>query len=156
MDQPPSPRTLSLLVRNSQTELLSSLGGGPGLAARLGCSVVASGLPATFDFKQQRVLYGKNELALPRAPSYLGLVFDGLHDATILMLIAAAIVSLVIAIKFEPDSPASYIEGAAILGTVLVVLNVQAWTDYRTASTFRHQQIDLENSKLGPFEYVLL
>jgi len=30
---------------------------------------------------------------------------------------------------------------------VLVVLNVQAWTDYRTAATFRRQQLDLENGK---------
>jgi Ca2+ transporting ATPase len=144
---PPDPAVLAEMVKNCQTGMLKQLGGGQALAKTLGCEDVSKGLAAEFDFKLRREQFGKNELDPPPAPSYLLLIWDGMHDATIIMLILAAIVSLVLALKFESDQPASWVEGAAIMGTVAVVLNVQAWTDYRTAATFRRQQLDLENGK---------
>jgi len=135
------------MVKNSQLDVLRQFKGGVALANALGCKDETKGLDASFDYDQRRKDFGTNELDPPPAPSYFALIWDGLHDTTILMLIAAAVVSLVLALIFRANDAASWIEGVAILGTVMVVLNVQAWTDYRTAATFRRQQLDLENGK---------
>jgi len=138
---------LADLVKNAQSDVLKRLGGPEALTRALGCADSSKGLDEYFNFAERRAEYGSNELDPPPMPSYVLLVWDGLHDVTILMLIAAAVVSLVLSLVFESGDAAGWIEGVAILGTVLVVLNVQAWTDYRTAATFRRQQLDLENGK---------
>jgi Ca2+ transporting ATPase len=63
------------------------------------------------------------------------------------MLIAAAIVSFVLGVGFEEDKSVAWIEGLAIILAVLLVLNVQAGTDYSKALTFRKQQLELESNE---------
>jgi len=146
-DQVPDASALAAMVRDSQNRALAAIGGVDALVRQLGVDDVKQGLPDSFDFTRRRRDFGSNAIPPPPVPSYFALIWDGLHDVTILMLIAAAVISLVLSLNFERDDPTSWIEGAAILGTVFVVLNVQAWTDYRTASTFRRQQLELENGK---------
>jgi magnesium-transporting ATPase (P-type) len=63
------------------------------------------------------------------------------------MLLAAAVISLVLGLGFEQDKSTAWVEGAAILLAVVVVVNVQAGTDYSKSLTFRKQQLELENSQ---------
>mmetsp|Transcript_26687 Transcript_26687/g.39463 ORF Transcript_26687/g.39463 Transcript_26687/m.39463 type:complete len:1059 (-) Transcript_26687:52-3228(-) len=84
---------------------------------------------------QRRELLGTN--ALPAAPrnSFWQLFVDTFDDATLQILIAAAVVSLCIGIYDDPTT--GYVEGLAILAAVLIVSVVTAVNDYQKESQFR-------------------
>ncbi len=96
-------------------------------------------------------MYGRNYIELPPLTPYWYLLWEGLQDVTLLMLIAAAVVSLILGLAVphgeNSDSSGEWIEGVAILVTVAIVLNVQAGTDYSKSKQFRKQQLELESSK---------
>jgi Ca2+-transporting ATPase len=79
--------------------------------------------------------FGTNEF--PEAPldSYLALLFEALTDGTLLILIAAATVSLVIGVITEPDH--GWIEGSAIFIAIFLVSNIAAGNDYTKQLQFR-------------------
>jgi len=138
---------LAHMVKTHQIKLLANLGGTRLLAGRLDCKDIVQGLPEDFDFENRRKEFGYNEIEKQKVPSYLSLIWDGLQDVIMLMLIAAAIVSLILGLAFEQDKSIAWIEGAAILLVVAIVLNVQAMTDYSKTATFRQQQLELEDGK---------
>lgn len=83
-----------------------------------------------------REKYGGNEF--PRSPmeSYLSLLIGALSDTTLLILLAAAVVSLIIGI-IEEGSQSGWIEGTAILIAVFLVSNITAGNDYSKQLQFR-------------------
>eukprot|EP01040_Poterioochromonas_malhamensis_P017962 gene17962-20820_t len=85
--------------------------------------------------ESMRVKFGTN--AYPEAPldSYFALLFEALTDGTLLILIAAATVSLVIGVVTEPDN--GWIEGTAIFIAVFLVSNIAAGNDYSKQLQFR-------------------
>lgn len=89
---------------------------------------------------KQRELFGDN--CFPESPmdSYLELLIGALSDTTLLILIAAAAVSLVIGIISHPDH--GWIEGTAIFIAVFLVSNISAGNDYTKQLQFKA----LENS----------
>jgi len=139
--------TLANMVKNEQHKLLARFGGTKALAAKLDCDNTSAGLPATFDFQTRREEFGYNEIEKQKLPSYFSLILDGLQDVIMLMLIAAAVVSLILGLAFDENKSIAWVEGAAILLVVVIVLNVQAGTDYSKTATFRKQQLELENGK---------
>uniref|UniRef100_A0A7S2R848 P-type Ca(2+) transporter n=1 Tax=Mucochytrium quahogii TaxID=96639 RepID=A0A7S2R848_9STRA len=142
-----SPRGLGDLVSHAQLGFIDAFEGVPGLARALGNEDLSSGLPLGFDFQAQKERYGCNVLELPPAPSYCGLIYEGLQDATLVMLMCSAVVSLFLGLVIEKDYTHGWIEGASILVSVSIVLNVAAITDYSKAYEFRQQQMELDNSK---------
>ena len=72
-----------------------------------------------------------------RAPrkTFWQLFVDSFDDATLQILIAAAIVSLIIGIYDDPAT--GYVEGLAILAAVLIVSVVTAVNDYQKEIQFR-------------------
>lgn len=138
--------TLARMVKNFQTTQLKAYGGPAALAKRLGVLDPTRGLEKGFDFARMKKVYGSNELEPPTVPGYLSLVWDGLHDLTILMLLAAGCVSFVL-LAFDTGEGSAWIEGVAIFVAVSIVVNFQAYTDYNNARTFRMQQDDLDKLK---------
>ena len=67
--------------------------------------------------------------------SYLGLIWEGLHDFTLQILIAASIVSIALGLGFEGSD--GWHEGVAILVAVVIVLNVGAYNDMQKDKEFR-------------------
>jgi len=84
---------------------------------------------------QRRQLLGTN--VIPTAPrkSFYELFVDTFDDATLQILICAAVVSLAIGLYDDPT--AGYVEGTAILAAVLIVSLVTAINDYQKESQFR-------------------
>jgi calcium-translocating P-type ATPase len=119
------------------------------LALNLEHLAVAGGLSAVLDLLQtnpddgisedsidvRRHLFGAN--SLPSAPrkSFWQLFVDTFDDATLQILIVAAIVSLAIGIYDDPAT--GYVEGMAILAACLIVSVVTALNDYQKESQFR-------------------
>lgn len=85
--------------------------------------------------ESRKTLLGCNSLpSAPRA-SFWQLFVDTFDDATLQILIAAAIVSLVIGVYDDPAT--GYVEGCAILAACLIVSVVTAVNDYQKESQFR-------------------
>ncbi|KAJ1736314.1 plasma membrane calcium [Coemansia biformis] len=90
--------------------------------------------------------YGVNILPPAKARSFLGFVWDALHDKMLILLIAAAIVSLAIGIYQDvrvTDDPAEdgqnvhWVEGFAIIVAIAVVTLVASVNDYQKEKQFR-------------------
>ena len=67
--------------------------------------------------------------------SFFVLLFNALTDTTLLILIAAAAVSLIIGVIQEPSE--GWIEGVAIFIAVFLVSNISAFNDYSKQLQFR-------------------
>lgn len=122
------PQAIEENLRN-----LESLGNTDGLVKLLHTDR-AAGVDAS-SVAQRRALLGGN--SLPSAPrnSFWQLFVDTFDDATLQILIAAAIVSLVVGVYDDPTT--GYVEGMAILAAVLIVSVVTAVNDYKKESQFR-------------------
>ncbi|KAJ1947673.1 plasma membrane calcium [Kickxella alabastrina] len=90
--------------------------------------------------------YGVNILPPTQARSFLGLVWDALHDKMLILLVVAAIVSLAIGIyqdvrvtgdKIEDSQDVHWVEGFAIIVAIAVVTLVASINDYQKEKQFR-------------------
>ena len=112
---------------------LLALGGVEGLAKLMGLNMQTGLTEAQVLY--MRETFGTNQF--PEAPidSFFSLLFNALTDTTLLVLIAAATVSLIIGIIQEPAD--GWIEGAAIFIAVFLVSNIAAFNDYSKQLQFR-------------------
>ncbi|KAA6324531.1 MAG: hypothetical protein EZS28_054180, partial [Streblomastix strix] len=65
--------------------------------------------------------YGKNIMTKPETKSFLHLWFDAFKDLTLMILLILAVISLIISIAVQHGEDLSWLDGSAILVTVLVV-----------------------------------
>jgi magnesium-transporting ATPase (P-type) len=120
-------------ARKENRAALDTLGGSDQLMKLIGVN------PATGLTHQQvlelREKFGNN--CFPEAPmeSYLSLLLGALTDGTLLILIAAATVSLIIGSISKPDH--GWIEGTAIFIAIFLVSNISAANDYSKQLQFR-------------------
>lgn len=129
-------------AREENREFLRSIGEVEALSAKLGTSLT-SGL-ASSQVLIMRNRFGTN--SFPEAPmrGFWSLFLEAFQDTTLLILIAAAVVSLVIGIV-EHGAAEGWIEGGAILIAVFLVATVTAGNDYTKELQFRA----LEKSSQG-------
>jgi Ca2+-transporting ATPase len=113
---------------------LDDIGGIPGLQSMMGVDL-QKGLTKD-QVQKMRTDFGTNEF--PEAPldSYFMLLYEALTDTTLLILIAAATVSLIIGITVEAGEH-GWVEGAAIFIAVFLVSNISAGNDYSKQLQFR-------------------
>ena len=126
----------SLNVEQSRDENranFDALGGAEGLLKLIGVNPVIGLTPD--QVKSQRELFGNNRFPESPMDTYLELLLGALSDTTLLILIAAAAVSLVIGVITEPDH--GWIEGAAIFIAVFLVSNISAGNDYSKQLQFK-------------------
>ncbi|RWS22067.1 plasma membrane calcium-transporting ATPase 2-like protein, partial [Leptotrombidium deliense] len=114
-----------------------------------------SGTPK--DLEDRRIEFGSN-LIPPKPPkTFLQLVFEALQDVTLIILEVAAVISLILSLYKPPHNPDSaggsveeeaetgWIEGAAILVSVIIVVLVTAFNDYTKERQFRGLQSRIEH-----------
>ncbi|XP_064473552.1 plasma membrane calcium-transporting ATPase 2-like isoform X3 [Ornithodoros turicata] len=112
------------------------------------------------DLEHRRATFGANSIPPKPPKTFLQLVWEALQDMTLIILQVAAFVSLVLAF-IEPeshgpkdhhrkpkessgDSEAGWIEGVAILVSVVIVVLVTAFNDYTKERQFRGLQNRIE------------
>ena len=130
--------------RNENREYLdNSLGGVDSLLAKLHTSV-ANGLSKD-DVIVMRNKFGTN--SFPESPmvGFFELFFEAFKDTTLMILIAAAVVSLVIGIVEHGAD--GWIEGGAILIAVFLVAGVTAGNDYTKELQFRALEKSSQNDE---------
>ncbi|GLC65033.1 hypothetical protein PLESTF_000239200 [Pleodorina starrii] len=114
-----------------------------GVAAALRSSVTAGTTGTAVDAAARREVYGINSLPPPHEVTFLELVLEALEDFTVQALLASGLLSLALAVlapsaaSASSSSSSDWLEGAAILGTVALVVTVSAATGYAKESKFR-------------------
>nr|CDS15502.1 Ca2 transporting ATPase plasma membrane [Echinococcus granulosus] len=100
-------------------------------------------------------VFGSNVIPPKPPKTFLQLMWEALQDVTLIVLMAAAVVSLALSLysKYsggsvggdETEGDAGWIEGVAILGAVLVVVLVTAVNDWQKERQFRGLQDKIES-----------
>lgn len=111
------------------------------------------------DLRARRATFGSNVIPPKPPKTFLQLVWEALQDVTLIILIVAAVISLGLSFYRPPaeigeegsrkkekhDSHAEWIEGAAILIAVVVVVIVTAVNDWQKEKQFRGLQSKIEH-----------
>ncbi|XP_075587322.1 plasma membrane calcium-transporting ATPase 3 isoform X2 [Dermatophagoides farinae] len=112
------------------------------------------------DLELRKQVFGANVIPPKPPKTFLQLVWEALQDVTLIILEVAAIISLALAFYKPPDgsddedatggplheeSEAGWIEGAAILVSVIIVVLVTAFNDYTKERQFRGLQSRIEH-----------
>uniref|UniRef100_A0A8C6KJL1 Calcium-transporting ATPase n=1 Tax=Nothobranchius furzeri TaxID=105023 RepID=A0A8C6KJL1_NOTFU len=128
-----------------------------GLCNRLKTSPVdgLSGQPA--DIEKRKTVFGQNLIPPKKPKTFLQLVWEALQDVTLIILEVAAVISLGLSFYHPPDaaggvedeneSEAGWIEGAAILLSVICVVLVTAFNDWSKEKQFRGLQNRIEQEQ---------
>jgi Ca2+ transporting ATPase len=133
----------------------SEYGGTDGLCGKLKTDP-QNGIPNNSDeLERRRNAFGANEIPPHPPKSFFTLVWEALQDVTLVILLVSALVSL--ALSFyrpsddgggagidEGEHDAGWIEGVAILISVVVVVLVTALNDYTKERQFRGLQAKIE------------
>ncbi|XP_063073505.1 plasma membrane calcium-transporting ATPase 1 isoform X2 [Engraulis encrasicolus] len=135
------------------------------LCSRLKTSPIdgLSGQPA--DIEKRHAEFGQNYIPPKKAKTFLQLVWEALQDVTLIILEVAAIVSLGLSfyrppeaenvdcgraaggVEDEGEAEAGWIEGAAILLSVVCVVLVTAFNDWSKEKQFRGLQSRIEQEQ---------
>ncbi|XP_029456628.1 plasma membrane calcium-transporting ATPase 2 [Rhinatrema bivittatum] len=136
-----------------------------GMCRRLKTSPT-EGLPGTAaDLEKRRHIFGQNFIPPKKPKTFLQLVWEALQDVTLIILEIAAIISLGLSFYRPPgenneacggasggaedegESEAGWIEGAAILLSVICVVLVTAFNDWSKEKQFRGLQSRIEQEQ---------
>ena len=120
-------------ARNENKTRLLEMGGVDALAAKLGVNY-STGLTST-QVLSLRGKFGSNRFPESPMKSFFTLLIDALMDPTLLLLLAAASVSLIIGTIRDPEE--GYVDGVAIYIAVFLVSNIAAANDYSKELQFR-------------------
>ncbi|KAJ6654504.1 hypothetical protein lerEdw1_006811, partial [Lerista edwardsae] len=136
-----------------------------GLCRRLKSSPTEGLSDNTADLEKRRQIYGQNFIPPKKPKTFLQLVWEALQDVTLIILEIAAIISLGLAFYAPPgeesevcgnvaasaedegESEAGWIEGAAILLSVICVVLVTAFNDWSKEKQFRGLQSRIEQEQ---------
>ncbi|XP_065568894.1 plasma membrane calcium-transporting ATPase 2-like [Artemia franciscana] len=115
------------------------------------------GLPGTEkDIAHRRDTFGSNHIPPKPPKTFLSLVWEALQDMTLIILQIAALISLVLSFYKPPKTEVGnideegdhgWIEGVAILVSVIVVVIVTAFNDYTKERQFRGLQSRIEGEQ---------
>jgi magnesium-transporting ATPase (P-type) len=115
---------------------LSSVGGLQGLLSALRSSATNGIEASETDMSNRRELYGTNEVAKRSEQSFLNIVKDAANDSTLWILCSSGAISLVLGALFENDNSNGWLEGASILGAVVIIVGVTAANNYQQEREF--------------------
>lgn len=136
-------------------KLNESYGGAEGLCSSLKSDPL-NGLPNDKNaLEVRRKVFGRNEIPPAPSKSFLRLAWEALQDITLIILLVSALVSLGLSFYRPPvdstiggndsgEHEAGWIEGAAILVAVIVVVFVTALNDWSKEKQFRGLQSKIE------------
>ncbi|XP_075385233.1 plasma membrane calcium-transporting ATPase 4 isoform X1 [Tenrec ecaudatus] len=158
-------KLMELRSRDAITQIRNRYGDVQSFCSRLKTSPVEglSGNPA--DLEHRRQVFGQNLIPPKKAKTFLELVWEALQDVTLIILEIAAVISLVLSFyrppggdnekcghiagapEDEAEAEAGWIEGAAILFSVVIVVLVTAFNDWSKEKQFRGLQSRIEQEQ---------
>ncbi|CAF2684167.1 unnamed protein product [Rotaria sp. Silwood2] len=156
---------LEVLMRTRGHEGMKELndiyGGLSGLGQKLKTNLITGLSDDENDISLRVAAFGSNEIPPKPPKTFFRLMFDALQDVTLIILIICAVISFLLSFYhpggevFEPDpktkeANVEWIEGAAIIVAVIVVVLVTAFNDWTKEQQFRglRSKID-QDSKIN-------
>src|SRR5689334_9346851 len=110
-----TPQILSDLVRERSLEgLKNDFNGIKGISNYLNIDLNTR-IKNDNDIDKLRNEFGKNYIDIKPPPTYLSLLYDGLHDVTLIILLVSAGISLFLGIILQKDYEKGWIEGTSII-----------------------------------------
>ena len=110
------------------------------MAANVLTSVVLRSSPESGidprEVEHRRATFGTNAITEKRTDSFLKLCWEAVQDFVLIMLIVLGIISIVVESVIHKDCAHCWIEGAAILVSVVIVVLVTAGIDYAKQFAF--------------------
>ncbi|XP_014331441.1 plasma membrane calcium-transporting ATPase 2 isoform X6 [Xiphophorus maculatus] len=147
-------------------KLQEDYGAVEGLCKRLKTSPTEGLAGVQTDLDKRRELFGKNLIPPKKPKTFLQLVWEALQDVTLIILEIAALISLGLSfyhppgqtggdacgaaaggVEDEGEADAGWIEGAAILLSVVCVVLVTAFNDWSKEKQFRGLQSRIEQEQ---------
>ena len=123
-------------------------GCGDALARLLGSDPIKGIAGDEEDLAMRVRAYDGNFFAEKRLKTYLELVWDGLHDATLILLMAMAAIVLVTETYFGEHPETGWIEPVVLFISVAIIVNVAASIDYVKERMFHDLSQQLNKSNL--------
>ncbi|XP_024029814.1 calcium-transporting ATPase 9, plasma membrane-type isoform X1 [Morus notabilis] len=152
---PPSPNgdyaigleQLASMTRDHNISALQQYGGVKGLSAMLKTNLEKGVVGDENDLFKRRNAFGSNTYPRKKGRSFLRFLWEAWQDLTLIILIVAAVVSLVLGIKTEGLEEGWY-DGGSIAFAVLLVIVVTAVSDYRQSLQFQNLNAEKQNIQL--------
>lgn len=136
----------NMLERKNMETLNDKIGGLESLARILQSDTERGIDPATVDLRREK--YGANELVRKEAPALWEFYWEAFKDPLIIILSICAVVSIIFGMTLENshsgrvERETGWIEGTAIIISVLVVTSTQALTNWTKAKKFAEMEKD--------------
>ena len=92
--------------------------------------------------------FGRNYIPPKPPKSFFALMWEAAQDVTLIILVVAAAISIVLGLTVEDDPDTGWIEGAAILISVCLVIVVTAGNDWSKERQFRSLQTKLDDDAM--------
>lgn len=134
-------KTLMALAPDDALSQLDELGGDKGLANSLKTNINDGVHVTVEDTNARQREFGRNFIPAPPPKTFLALAWEALQDKTLIALIVCAMLSVTLGLAVEEDKALAWIDGAAILGAVVIVVVVAAGNDYSKEKKFRSLQV---------------
>lgn len=157
-------------------ELNENYGGLDGLETKLQTNFLTGLSGDLSDLNHRKTIFGRNELPKKSSKSFLRLIFDALQDLTLIILIICSFISFALAfyqsdyqtfeeqlkkhrkfpsemtnvshcVFYLDETNVEWIEGAAIIFAVVVVIFVTAFNDWTKEKQFRSLQNKIEENQ---------
>ena len=108
---------------------------------------IQTGLDAhdTEDLNNRVQAFGRNFVPPKPPKSFFVLMWEAAQDVTLIILVVAAVIGIVLGLTIEEDKETGWIEGAAILISVCLVIFVTAGNDWSKERQFRSLQTQLDD-----------
>ncbi|CAB4302533.1 unnamed protein product [Prunus armeniaca] len=135
------------LTRENNFNALQQYGGAKGISALLKTNLEKGVDEDEMDVERRKNVFGSNTYPRKKGRSFLGFLWEAWQDLTLIILIVAAVVSLVLGIKTEGLAEGWY-DGSSIFFAVFLVIVVTAISDYRQSLQFQNLNAEKENIQL--------
>ncbi|RYQ87117.1 hypothetical protein Ahy_B09g094592 [Arachis hypogaea] len=138
---------LSSVSKEQNTSALEEYGGVKGLSNLLRSNLDKGISGDDADLLKRKNAYGTNTYPRKKGRSFWRFLWEAWQDLTLIILIIAAVVSLVLGIKTEGLSEGWY-DGGSIAFAVFLVIVVTAVSDYRQSLQFKNLNAEKQNIQL--------
>ncbi|XP_073000941.1 calcium-transporting ATPase 5, plasma membrane-type-like [Typha latifolia] len=135
---------LTSMTRDHDYSALQELSGVKGLADKLKTNIDKGISGSDADLLCRRNVFGTNTYPRKKGRSFLVFLWEACQDLTLIILMVAAVVSLILGIKTEGIKEGWY-DGGSIGFAVCLVIVVTAVSDYKQSLQFQHLNEEKQN-----------
>ena len=138
---------LMTLRKKDALDRLQEMGGTKAIVNGLQTNPTTGLSNSEAELERRRTVYGRNHIESDPPKWFIALALDALSDKVLLILIGAAILEIVLGLTVSQHKDTAWVEGAAILVAVAVVVLVTAFNDWSKERQFRGLQKKLESTQ---------